>query len=122
MFRNHNYAAYSTWEQSFSPVVDKTTLQLFFTMVRRKKLFLRQADVITPNLVRQLLRALYGHPRAGQLWNVDLIQFMLGEGFIQCSRDECLFIHPKLIFLLLLYVDDLLGACELLGVYSNSIL
>ena len=39
----------STWEDSlnFSPVVDKTTLRLFFTMAARKNLFMRQADVVT---------------------------------------------------------------------------
>ena len=48
------------------------------------------------------------------MWNVDFVQFMLGEGFMQCLRDKCLFFHPKLIFLLVLYVNDLLGVymCE----------
>ena len=31
-----------------------------------------------PDMVRYLLHALYGHPRAGQLWNDNFIQFMLG--------------------------------------------
>ena len=134
VFRNHKFATDSTWEDSFSPVVDKTTLRLFFTLVGRKQLFIRQADVVTaylnaampdevyvklpsicgddPTLVRRLLRALYGHPKAGNLWNFDFVNFMLGEGFLQCSRDKCLFFHPTLFFLVVLYVDDLLGACE----------
>ena len=65
-----------------------------------------------PALVRRLLRALYGHPKAGNLWNCDFVTFMLGEGFLQCTRDKCLFFHPTLFFLVVLYVDDLLGACE----------
>ena len=41
VFKNHKFATSSTWEELFSPVVDKTTLQLFFTMVGRRQLFLR---------------------------------------------------------------------------------
>ena len=81
-------------------------------MVGRRQLFLRQADVVIaylhaampdevdiklpaicgddPNMVRQLLRTLYGHPKAGHLWNVDFVQFMWGEGFLQCSQEKCL--------------------------------
>ena len=102
-------------------------------MVGRKNLFLRQADAITAylntempdevyiklpsicgddaDMVRHILRALYGHPKAGQLWNVDFVQFMVSEGLVQCPRDKCLFIHP-ILFLLVLYEDDLLGACK----------
>ena len=86
VFRNHKFATESSWEQSFSPVVAKTTLQLFFTMVGRNNLFLRQVDIITAylntempdevyiklpsicgddaDMVRRLLHALFGHPKA----------------------------------------------------------
>ena len=47
VFKNHKFATSSTWEESFSPVVDKTTIRLFFRMVGRRQLFLRQADVVT---------------------------------------------------------------------------
>ena len=40
VFKNHKFATNSTGEESFSPVVDKTTLRLFFTMVAKKQLFL----------------------------------------------------------------------------------
>ena len=88
-------------------------------MVGRRQLFLRQADVITAylnaqmpdevyiklpkicgdedNLVRRLWKALYGHPKAGNLWNSDFVKFML-EGFKQCARDKCLFYHPAIFF------------------------
>ena len=103
-------------------------------MVGRKRLFLRQADVITAylnanmpdevyiklpkicgdavDLVCRLWKALYGHPKAGNLWNTDFVEFMLQEGFKQCTRDKCLFYHPTVFFLLVLYVDDLMAACE----------
>ena len=134
VFRNHKFATQSTWQDSFSPVVDKTSLRLFFTMAARKNLFMRQADVVTaylnadmpdevyiklpkicgddPNMVRRLFKALYGHPKAGKLWNTDFVGFTGDEGFVATSRDRCLFFRPKPYFLLVLYVDDLLGACE----------
>ena len=45
VFRNHKFATASTY--LFSPVVDKSTLRLFFSMAARNKLFMRQADVVT---------------------------------------------------------------------------
>ena len=42
---------------------------------------------------------------------------LTSEGFLQCTRDKCLFFHPTLFFFVVLYVDDLLGACE-----NNSVL
>ena len=86
VFRNHKFATTSTWEDSFSPVVDKTTLRLVFTMAAIKNLFMTQADVVTAHLnadmpaevyiklpricgddatmVRRLQKALYGHPQS----------------------------------------------------------
>ena len=134
VFKNHKFATSSTWEESFSPMVDKTTLRLFYTMVGRRQLFLRQADVVTaylnsampdevyvrlpsicgdqPGYVRRLYKALYGHPKAGNLWNCDFVTFARIEGFQPTARDKCLFFRPRPYFLLALYVDDLLGACE----------
>ena len=132
VFRNHKFATSLTWEDSFSPVVDKTTLRSFFTMAACKNLFMRQADVVTAylnaempdevyiklpkncgddqNMVRRLYKALYGHPTAGKLWNTDFVGFTGDEGFTATSRDRCLFFRPnyKPYFLLVLYVDDLL--------------
>ena len=34
------------------------------------------------------------------------------EGFQPTARDKCLFFRPRPYFLLALYVDDILGACE----------
>ena len=87
VYKNHPFANTSTWDEVFAPVVDKSTLRIFFTLVGRKGLKMRQADVITaylnaemtdevfvklptscgdePGMVRQLLKALYGHPKAG---------------------------------------------------------
>ena len=51
-----------------------------------------------PNLVRRLQNALYGHPKAGQLWNRDFVGFTCDEGFAATSRDRCLFFRPNHIF------------------------
>ena len=132
VFKNHPFATASTWEEVFSPVVDKSTLRLFFTLVAEKKLHIRQGDVVTAYLnapmtdevyiklpiicgdptqsVRRLLKAIYGHPKAGQLWNDKFVSFMISMGFLQCSRDPCFFYNLSTNFLLVLYVDDLLAA------------
>ena len=70
-----------------------------------------------PTLVRRLQKALYGHPKAGKLWNTAFVGFTGDEGFSPTSRDRCLFFRPKPYFLLVLYADDLLGACEFLNKY-----
>ena len=141
VFKNHKFATDSTWEESFSPVVDKSTLRLFFTMVGKRNMHMRQADVRTAYLnaempdviyiclsnicgdetdwVRQLYRALYGHPKAGQLWNKLFVEFASSEGYLQSVRDSCLFYHPIHDCLLVLYVDDLLGACENLSIVKE---
>ena len=41
VFRNHPFATTSTWEEVCSPVGDKSTLRLFFTLVAHKKLHMR---------------------------------------------------------------------------------
>ena len=113
VYRNHPFVNSSTWDQVFAPVVDKATLRIFFTISGREKLYIRQADVVTAYLnaamdeevfikllkicsddssqVRQLLKALYGHPKAGQLWNNKIVGFMKNEGFIQSVQDKCFF-------------------------------
>ena len=123
VFRNHKFATQSTWQDSFSPVVDKTSLRLFFTTAARKNLFMRQVDVVTsylnasmsaevhiklpkicgddPSMVRRLYKALYGHLKARRLWNRDFVGFTSDEGFNATSRDECLFFRPKPYFLLI---------------------
>ena len=50
VYKNHPFANTSTWDEVFAPVVDKSTLRIFFTLVGRKGLKMRQADVITAYL------------------------------------------------------------------------
>ena len=115
-------------------MVDKAMLRIFFTMPGRERLYLRQADVVTAylnadmdkevyiklpkicgddsNQVRALLKALYGHPKAGQLWNNKFVTFMKEEGFTQSVRDKCFFYKLQRLVLVVLYVDDLLVAAR----------
>ena len=62
--------------------------------------------------VRQLFKALYGHPKAGQLWNNKFVGFMKDEGFIQSMQDKCFFYQLDKLVLVVLYVDDLLVAAK----------
>ena len=51
-------------------------------------------------------RNLYGHPRAGFLWEKFSTSVMLSEGFEKVPGWECLFIHQELQLMLSEYVDD----------------
>ena len=132
VFKNDPFATASTWEEVFSPVVEKSTLRLFFTLVAEKKLHMRQGDIVAAYLnapmtdevyiklpaicgdpsqsVRRLLKAIYGHPKAGQLWNDKFVSFMISAGFLQCSRNPYFFYNLSTNVFLVLYVDDLLAA------------
>ena len=134
VYRNHPFIDSASWDEVFAPVIDKSSLRIFFTLAARNKYFMRQADVVTaylnaamneevyvklprvcgddPTLVRRLFKALYGHPRAGQLWNKKFVDFMLSLGFIQSLRDKCLFVHVSHGIYVVLYVDDLLAAAR----------
>ena len=134
VYKNHPFINTSTWDEVFSPVVNKDTIRLFFTIVGRGKMFLKQGDVVTAYLnadmdepvyiklpkicgdeegfVRVLWKALYGHPKAGQLWNNTFVNTMTELGFTQSSQDRCFFIHIGKSIYLVLYVDDVLAACK----------
>ena len=62
-------------------------------------------------LVRQLWKALYGHPKAGQLWNKVRVKFLTQRVFTQSVQDKCFFFNLELFIFLILYVDDVGGCC-----------
>jgi hypothetical protein len=62
------------------------------------------------NKVRKLLKALYGHPRAGRLWYGKLESFLKGIGMVQSQREPCLFYSKEEGCMLCFYVDDFLIA------------
>ena len=109
--------------------MDKAKKRIFFTISGREKLYLKQADVVIaywnatmdeevyiklPKIsvddlvkVRRFFRALYGHPKAGQLWNNKFVSFMNNKGFIQSVRDKCFFYQLDKLIMAVLCVDDL---------------
>ena len=59
VYRNHLFVDNSSWDEVFSPVIDKTTLWIFLTIVGRNKLFIRQADVVTAYLNAEMNEEVY---------------------------------------------------------------
>jgi hypothetical protein len=129
VFKNSIYAGGgSIFEEVYSPVVDKVSLRLFFALTAMHSLFLRSFDVKTAFLnaeideskyirlpqqffmqegikVRKLKKALYGYIRDPRLWNQVFAKEILSYGFVQCSKDPCLFFHVNRT-MLIIYVDD----------------
>ena len=65
--------------------------------------FERFHDPVVP-----LLRALYGHPDAGSLWEKHCEDATLAAGFQRIAGDawSSVFWHPKKLLLLVVYVDE----------------
>ena len=61
-------------------------------------------------LFGKLLKALYGCIQASKLWFNNLVRFLKSEGYEQSPTDPCVMrkIKGQKIFLLLIYVDDIL--------------
>ena len=51
------------------------------------------------NYVWRLFKALYGHPKAGQLWNMKFVAFMIAEHFKQSVRDKCFLLPTWQVYL-----------------------
>ena len=64
------------------------------------------------NVVRQLFKAVNGIDKAAQIWNKHYNKFMLTEGFVRSSRDNCLYIQPDSSVQSSLYVDDILASAD----------
>jgi hypothetical protein len=123
-------------EVVYAPVVDKTCLRIFLTLVVAMGWFLEQGDVCTAFLnapvkgdiyvklpggiytqedmrIRKLNKALYGLKQAPKQWNETFTAWATEEGrFVQSANDPCLFIHSTLKAAIVLYVDDLLIGAE----------
>ena len=63
-------------------------------------------------MMRQLFKAVNGIDNAAQLWNKHYDHFMMDEGFLRSSRDNCIYIHPETNVQSSLYVDDVLAASD----------
>ena len=63
-------------------------------------------------MMRQLFKAVNGIDNAAQIWNKHYDQFMISEGFLRSSRDNCIYIHPDTNVQSSLYVDDVLASSD----------
>ena len=123
----------NTFWESFSPVVQWTTLRTILTLslIRKWKarsidfvLAYPQADMKSNVFMRlpfgfkvdkpgkwllQLVKNVYGLCDAGRTWALHLKQGLLDRGFKQSEVDPCLFF--KGILIIVIYVDDLIAFC-----------
>ena len=61
-------------------------------------------------MIRQLFKAVNGIDGAAQLWNMHYDNFMLQEGFLRSTRDNCIYFQPESTVQSSLYVDDVLAS------------
>ena len=64
--------------------------------------------------VLRVLRSLYSLKQAARDWHEKLIKALLGIGFRQYAADPCFLIHDKRGILLLVYVNDICVAANLI--------
>jgi hypothetical protein len=55
--------------------------------------------------VRKLQKALYGYVRSPKLWFQKFATTATAYGFVQCERDQCLYLHPNGT-MMIVHVDD----------------
>ena len=135
------------WEEIFAPVVDKVTVRLFFSRAAALQMKLFQMDVTTAflygdtlqeiyvvlpdelrtqeeienNLVRQLLKSLYGTPDAPRIWYTVLSTKLLELGLQQSEVDPCLFFSIEMDIWIMVYVDDLILATKTIEAQARVI-
>ncbi|CAL2238507.1 unnamed protein product [Prunus armeniaca] len=127
------------YDEIFSPVVKHTSIRLLLAMATQHDMEIEQMDVKTAflhgdleetifmaqpegfveygkeNLVCQLKKSLYGLKQSPRQWYKRFDYFMLKINFRRCLYDCCVYYHvfqDGMIILLLLYVDDMLIACQ----------
>ena len=119
------------------------TLRIFLAFAAQHKFFIHQIDVVMTFLnaalpevcfiklpkvcgdpegyVRPLLKALYGHIEAPNLWNKEWSLLMVELGFTQSKRDPCLWVHPDKSFFVVLYVDNSIIAARTMHAINKLI-
>ncbi|KAH9652997.1 hypothetical protein KPL70_027263 [Citrus sinensis] len=127
------------FKEVFSPVVRHTSIRVLMAITTTKNLELEQLDVKTAFLhgnlqeeifmsqpegyetpdrrdyVCLLKKSLYSLKQSPRQWYLKFDEFITTHGFQRCNYDCCVYFkqlsHEKHIYLLL-YVDDMLIACE----------
>ena len=117
------------YHESYSPVVNFTTIRIALTIAAERNYAIRQFDVKTaflnanleeevymempegfeiPGMVIKLEKCVYGLKQASRGWFLHITDILEKNGFESSKNDVCLFIHREKEIYLLLYVDDLL--------------
>ncbi|KAJ8736818.1 hypothetical protein PYW07_000089 [Mythimna separata] len=124
------------YKETYSPVVNTTSVRLLLSIAAQKGLQLKQFDVKTAflygelnedifmevplgydygeNKICKLKKSLYGLKQAPLMWNKRLTDYLKKLGFQQLKSDPCLFLCKEKEIYLAIYVDDgiLIGNCE----------
>ena len=123
--------------ETFSPVLRKESLRLFFALVCWLDLECHQVDVdsafpyadleeeiyikpppgvyVRPGMVLRLWKALYGLKQAPRAWYKLVVEILSEIGFVKCQTDHCLFTLRKSdgsVVIMAVYVDDILIAAN----------
>jgi len=116
------------FKDTFSPVVESSSLRLLFAIAAQENLHIQTFDVKTAFLyghieeeiyvklpegyedetgkICRLQKALYGLKQAPSQWNKRLTSLLKDEGLIQLKADQCIFKEPNNEFYLAIHVDD----------------
>ena len=119
------------FDETYSPVVHKTSLRALLSYGLSRNMVIHQMDVVTAflngelsediymsqpegfispgNLVCKLKRSLYGLKQSPRCWNTVLDTYLKSLGFHQSSADSCVYVrnHDNEQTLLAVYVDDI---------------
>jgi len=84
-------------------------------------------ELITPGESKyvRLKKTIYGLKQAPKAWNTEINAFLMSIGLTRCTEDPCIYYVKneigKVIFMLALYVDDILlmGSKGLVKKYKN---
>lgn len=118
------------YEETYSPVVRKSSLRILFALAVQWRLKIHQLDAITAYLQADLSeeiymeqpegyddgsgqscklnKAIYGLKQAGREWNRKLCASLLKYGLKKSSCDPCIFFSQTTEVIVLVYVDDML--------------
>ena len=88
----------------------------FTESVLEEKIFIAAPEGVNcpRGKVLRVLRSLYSLKQAARDWHEKLIKALLGIGFRQYTADPCFLIHDERGILLLVYVDDICVAADLI--------
>ena len=120
------------FHETYAPVARMTSIRILLAIAAAQGFIVRRLDVVSaylhgkmdtavyvrqppgfinpqlPNHVHRLNKALYGLKQAGRLWNTEVNEHLLSNGFTRSQYDQCIYTKqgPKGRTIIGLYVDD----------------